>query len=130
MIKVVFMWKDNPNLTVEQCEQHYQNVHTKLAVQGMQNSTGVIAYVQSRVKSCIVHDYNNPVGHPAEPEFDRMVEMYFENEEAAQAMLDPAALKGAFDDHPNFQNVDIPASLRIYVVEEAIPFQRNFRVAR
>jgi hypothetical protein len=130
MIKVVYLWKDNPNLTREQCEQHYLNVHTKLAVQGMQSSTGVIAYVQSRVKSCIVHDYNNPVGHPAEPEFDRMVELYLDNEDILNAMMDPAALRETFADHVNFQHVDIPASLRIYVVEETIPFQRNFRVAQ
>ncbi|MET0377397.1 MAG: EthD domain-containing protein [Spongiibacteraceae bacterium] len=128
MIKIIYTWKDNPALTREQCEQHYLNVHTRLAVQNMENSDGVVAYVQSRVKSCIVHDYNNPVGRIAEPDFDRMVELYVASEEVLNAMMDPAALNDTFADHVHFQNVDIPGSLKIYIVDETIPFQRNFRV--
>ena len=126
MIKFLFTWKNNPDLTEEQCDQHYRTVHTELALKGFRKATGLRSYVQNKVVKHTLVNYNecdNPV--EAEPDFDRFVELYFDDRESMEKTFSLPEIKACFEDHKNFMDVNIPANLKIYEVIEEIPLERK-----
>jgi len=126
MVKVISTWKRNPNLTEEQCEEHYRKVHTELAKKALSKASGLRRYVQNRVVSHVQYNYNdmdNPV--EADPDFDRCVELYFDNREAMEEAFSTPEMKACFDDHKNFMDIDIPANIKVYEVVEEIPIDRD-----
>lgn len=128
MIKLLYTWKDNPDLSPEECDRHYREHHTKLAMQGMAEVPGVRAYVTNRVTRHYVHDYNGLDAREAAPPFDRFVEVYFDDMESIEALFARDHMQAVFEDHPNFMETNVPASMCVYEVDEEIPYQRAFRV--
>jgi len=126
MIKIVSLWKRNPNLTEKECEQHYQTVHTQLARAALGDVPGFRKYVQNKVVSETVYNFND-VENPAQeqPEYDRFVELYFDDIDSFNRAMARPEMKACFEDHPNFQNVNIARNLIIWEVEETIPLKRK-----
>jgi uncharacterized protein (TIGR02118 family) len=124
MIKIISMWKRNPDITEEACEEHYLNAHTELAIKALAKVPGFRRYVQNKVISQTVYNFNdgeNPA--QVEPDFDRMVELYFDDKDALVKALESPEMKACYEDHTNFMNVCIPRNLVIYEVAEAIPLE-------
>jgi len=125
MIKILLTWNRNPNLTEEQCEEHYLTVHTELAKKALKNGPGLRRYVQNKVVRHTIINYNEcdtPI--EAKPDFDRFVELYFDNKESMERAFNTPEIKACFDDHKNFMETDTPANLKIYEVVEEIPLER------
>jgi uncharacterized protein (TIGR02118 family) len=126
MIKVVGTWKRNPKLSLEQCENHYRSVHTSLARIALAKVPGLRKYVQNRVISTTVTDYNDAErSHPGEPDFDRFVELYFDSAEDMAKALDTPEMRACLDDHKNFMDITIPCNLMNYEVEEVVVLERD-----
>ena len=131
MIKVVTTWKRNPGLTPDQCDKHYRTVHTSLARIALENAPGLRKYVQNKVLSTSVVDYNqSEKAHPGEPRFDRFVELYFDNAEDMVRALATPEMRTCLEDHKNFMNIDVPASLITYEVEEVVVLERDESTGR
>src|SRR4051794_16396487 len=60
VIKFLFGWRYNPDLTAEQCEEHYHRVHMELAKKAFTGVDGFIALAYNRVIEHTVNDYNRP----------------------------------------------------------------------
>lgn len=127
MYKVVFMWKDRPGDPVEDLDKHYLSVHTPIVLRKIAELPGFRGYIQNRVIECFAHDFNAVRARPAHPDFDRSVELYFEDEASMRAVSENPE---AFADHPNFMDVDRPASLRVYVVEERVAANNGLRASQ
>jgi uncharacterized protein (TIGR02118 family) len=126
MIKIVSTWKRNPNLTEEQCDEHYRKVHTGLARKALEKVPGFRKYVQNKVVRLVVYDYNQ-IDKPIEkePDFDRSVEIYFDHEEGLEEGFNTPEMKACYDDHKNFMDINRPASLKVYEVIEEIPLGKK-----
>jgi len=122
MIKVVMTWKRNPRRTPEECERHYLDQHTKLALASIEAGTGLRAYVQNRVVGCQWHNFNSPESVEGEPDFDRYVELYFDDAEAMATSFAGADMTAIFADQVNFMDTEIEGSLRVYAVEETVVY--------
>jgi uncharacterized protein (TIGR02118 family) len=122
MIKVVMTWKRNPRRTLEECERHYLDVHTRLAMASIDKAVGMVAYVQNRVVDCQWHNFNQPEAVAGVPDFDRYVELYYESEAAMQSSFETADMQSIFADQVNFMDTEIEGSLRVYRVEETVVF--------
>lgn len=125
MYKVVFMWKDTPGHTTEELDAHYLGVHTPIVLRRIAELTGFRGYIQNRVVECFAHDFNAIQPRSAHPDFDRSVELYFDDEASMKAVAENPE---AFTDHANFMDVDRPSSLRVYVVDERIAANNRLRV--
>ena len=131
MIKLVTTWKRNPGLTPEQCDSHYRTVHTSLARIALEKVPGLRKYVQNKVLSTTVVDYNqSEKSHPGEPEFDRFVELYFDSAEDMARAFDTPEMRACVEDHKNFMCINIPASLITYEVEEVVVLERDESTGR
>lgn len=120
MVKMMFSWKDRSDRTAEECEGHYRAVHMGLAREAFDGVEGFRRLVYNRVRSHRVNDFNSPESHPADTDFDAFVELWFDSPELlAQAMGRPP-LDAMFKDHVNFMETDIPASTRIYELDEDV----------
>ena len=124
MYKVVFMWKDRPGHPIDELDRHYLTVHTPIALRKIAERPGFRGYIQNRVIESFAHDFNAPGARPAHADFDRYVELYFEDEGSMRAISENPE---AFTDHPNFMDVDRPSSLRVYVVEERVAANNGLR---
>lgn len=122
MIKVVFGWKDHPDRTAEECEAHYRAVHMELAKRAFDGVDGFGALVYNRVQRHFVNDFNRPEPIDREPDMDAFVELYFDSREQLQAAFGTPELDALFADHPNFMEVDVPANIRVYDVQEDVYF--------
>jgi hypothetical protein len=121
MIKLVMSWKNNPHLSAEEADRHYEEVHTKLALAMIADKPEALAYVQNRVFASMAVDFNDPATmHEEPPQFDRYMEVYFEDVESMTAAMSRVGNVDPFADHPNFMDVDTPASLRVYHVESRV----------
>lgn len=119
MYKSMSFFRYNPALTVAECEEHYREVHTPLVIEQVCHTPGFRAYVQNRVLSARKHSFNSPEATPMTPEFDRVVELYWDR------VPDLGAGGGrAFADHRNFMDVDAPVSMTVYEVEEVVAHGR------
>jgi uncharacterized protein (TIGR02118 family) len=120
MVKVVFGWKDAPGRSAQECEDHYRSHHMGLARQAYTGVDGFRALIYNRVRSCRVNDYNSPESHEAEAPMDAFIELYFDSMAQLQASLNQPVLTEMFEDHGNFMNVDVPANVVIYEVDEEV----------
>lgn len=126
MYKVIFMWKDTPGRTIEELDRHYLDVHTPIVLRKIAQLPGFRGYIQNRVIESSAHDFNSLAARPAHPDFDRSVELYFDDEASMRAVsMNPEA----FMDHVNFMDVDRPSSLRVYVVSERVAANNGLRAA-
>ena len=58
MIKVVFSWKDRPDLSAAECEARYRAVHIPLARAAFEGVEGFRELRFNRVRRETVNDYN------------------------------------------------------------------------
>lgn len=119
-VKYVFGWRDHPDLGAEECERHYRQVHMKMAEQAYDGVDGFVAIVYNRVRSHAVNDYNQAVRYERDPDMDAFCEIFFRDEASLAAAFALPAMKTLFDDHVNFMDVDVPANIRIYAVDETV----------
>src|SRR5688572_16108686 len=105
MIKMVYMWKDHPERTAEECEAHYRRVHMELARKLYTDVPGFGALAYNRVRDSFVNDFNTPGRVEAAREVDAWVELYFENRETFDAAVAKLDMSGLFEDHVNFMDV-------------------------
>lgn len=120
MIKVVFGWRDHPELSAEECEAHYRAVHMRLAREAFQGAEGFVALVYNRVRRHFVNDYNRPEPLDRPPDMDAWVELFFESRELLEAAFERPGMGALFEDHPNFMATDTPANVRAYEVDETV----------
>lgn len=119
---MIFGWRDNPGLSPQQCEDHYRRVHMELAKACFDGTDGFVAVVYNRVRSAAVNDYNQPERREVEPDIDAFCELYFRDAASMQGAFARPQMKAMFEDHANFMNTQIPANVRIYVVDETVFF--------
>ena len=120
MIKVMFSWRDNPELGAEECERHYRAVHMVLAREAFDGVPGFIQLKYNRVRAATVNDFNQRDARVVEPDIDAWVELTFASAELMQAAFERPQLQALFDDHPNFMQCDTPANIHVYVVDEEV----------
>lgn len=121
MIKVISMWKRNPELTEKQCEDHYLEHHTKLAINALADVPGFIRYVQNKVVSQTNIDFNDvDTSRQVESEYDRIVELYFEDRESFEKAMARPEMAACLEDHPNFMDVNTLKSLVTLEVVETV----------
>lgn len=130
MIKMVFSWKNHPDKTAAECDEHYRRVHMRLAAAAFDGAPGFGGLVYNQVKDSWVNDFNTPGRVDSEPNADAWVELYFSDRESLQSAFARPGLQTLFDDHPNFMAVDTPANIRVYEVDEVAfggvePFPRG-----
>ena len=119
---MMFGWRDRPELSAEQCEQHYRSVHMDMARTAFDGADGFIAVVFNRVRSAAVNDFNRPERREVEPDLDAIVELYFRDADSMRAAFQHPQMALMFEDHPNFMHTDTEANVRIYEVEESVFF--------
>ena len=120
MIKVVFSWKDRPDLSAAECEARYRAVHIPLARAAFDGVEGFRELRFNRVRRETVNDYNRREPREVEPDVDAWVELYFESAELMQRAFERPQLGELFDDHPNWMECDTPANIRVYHVDETL----------
>lgn len=126
MIKIMCLWKRNPKLTEKQCEDHYLKVHTKMAIEALADAPGFIRYIQNKVVSQTNIDFNNAgTAQQVEPEYDRIVELYFEDQESFEKIMARPEMAACLNDHPNFMNVKTTKSLVNLEVSETVVLDKN-----
>ncbi len=126
MVKIVCTFKKNPALTEEQCDKHYRTVHTALARLMLQKVPGFRKYVQNKVVSTTVVDFNDSSkSHPGEPDFEWAVDFYFDTIEDLARAYELPEMQACFNDHKNFMDTDVPANIKIYQVEETVALKRD-----
>jgi uncharacterized protein (TIGR02118 family) len=113
MMKLIALLKRRPGMTLEDFRNYYESTHSKFA--DALKGGKAVRYVRR---------YFKPIPHPlggkvAEPEFDAMNEMWFEDEaqfqRAMEIFSDPALAKSIAQDEPNLFDV---AKIRHYIVDE------------
>jgi uncharacterized protein (TIGR02118 family) len=120
VIKTVFTWRDNPDLTGQQCEAHYRDVHMTLARECFDGVDGFIALVFNRVRSHSVNDFNHPRAIAAPSDVDAYCELWFNDEASMRRAFEKPHMRRMFEDHANFMDTARPANIHIYDVEETI----------
>jgi uncharacterized protein (TIGR02118 family) len=120
MIKLLYAWRDHPDRTAEECQQHYRDVHMPLARQAWEGVDGFVAIAYNRVIRHTVNDHNRPEAIEKATDIDAFVELWFEDRERFERAFGNPVLAQMFDDHGNFMDVDSPANIRVYDVEEDV----------
>lgn len=120
MLKMIYAWKDHPDRTPEECEAHYRKVHMVLARRLYDGVPGFGALVYNRVRDSFVNDHNRPGRVEADRDVDAWVELYFHDRASFEATAQTLDMRPLFDDHENFMAVDVPASVRVYEVDETV----------
>jgi len=125
MIKVLMAWRDNPNRTVEECDAYYLGEHTRASVASLSKAPGFLAYIQNRVTAARAHDFDAVEDRPAEPLFNRMVEIYFDSRENYEkaTSANPEQMRAVHATHHLYMDVNIPASIIVYELEEVVALQ-------
>lgn len=126
MYKVIATFKRNPQLTAEECDNYYRSFHTTLGRRLCESIPGFRKYVQNRMISTIVTDFNNAdQAHPGEGDFDWAIEFHFDRaEDLAKAFASPE-MKACFADHINFMDINIPGNIKTYEVQEFMALERD-----
>lgn len=120
MIKIVFGWRDHPDKSAEACEQHYRDVHMGLARKAFDGAEGFRALVYNRVNAHFVNDYNRRDSRTCTPDMDAFVELFFDDRESLEQAFARPIMQSLYDDHENFMDVDSPANIRAYDVDETV----------
>ena len=118
MIKSVFCWTDRHDVSSEECQAHYEQVHMKLAQKAFKGVPGFRGLVYNRIRSATVNDFNRREPREIRPDIDGFVELWFDDEETLAASFDKPEMAALFEDHKNFMSIDIVANVRAYRVEE------------
>lgn len=101
MSKVIFVLHRRPDLTREQCLDHWSGErHTSI----VRKLPGLTRWVQNRVTSA-----------PGEPICDGVGELWFESDEAMQQALDSPEMQAAVEDAKSFLDMERTGLL---IVEE------------
>jgi uncharacterized protein (TIGR02118 family) len=125
MIKIVFGWRDDPGRSPEECERHYRNVHMGYARQAYDGVPGFVSIRYNRVRRAQVNDFNRREARDVEPDMDAFVELCFDDTESLEKAFADPLLDVMFEDHANFMQVDAPANIRIYHVDETVILERE-----
>jgi hypothetical protein len=120
VFKILFAWRDHPQLSAEECERHYRAVHMVLAREAFDQADGFIAIAYNRVNRHFVNDRNEPRAIDRDPDIDAFVEIWFEDRVRFQRALEHPNLPLMFEDHGNFMDVTSRANIRVYEVDEAV----------
>jgi uncharacterized protein (TIGR02118 family) len=120
VIKVLYAWRDDPDLGAEACEAHYRANHVRLARAAFDGTPGFVALLYNRVRSAKVNDHNAREGRPVTSDIDAFVELYFTDQASMDAAFAKPELTAMFEDHPNFMETDVEANVRIYEVDELV----------
>jgi hypothetical protein len=120
VIKVVFSWRDRPDLTAEECEAHYRAVHMECARRAFDGVEGFRALVYNRVRRHFVNDFNRPEPVERPSDMDAYVELFFDTREQLEQAFGRPEVGVLFADHPNFMEVDTKANIRVYDVDETV----------
>lgn len=126
MLKYMFTVKRNPKLSEKQTERHYRTIHTNLVRKAFGIVPSFRKYVQNKVIASFVYDHNQ-WGKTREvpPQFDRCVELYFENAEEAMKAFQSPEMMACMEDAPNFIDATIPESIKVYEIEEVVALKRE-----
>lgn len=122
---MLFAWRDHPQRTAEECERHYREVHIPLAREAFEAVDGFVAMAYNRVIRHTVNDYNTREAKERESDIDAFLEMWFEDGERLEQAFKHPVLSTMFDDHANFMDVESPANIRVYHVEEDVYLGRR-----
>ena len=125
MIKFLYAWRDNPNRTAAECDAHYRNVHMAMAKQVYTDAEGFVAIAYNRVKKHTVNDNNEPAAIERPSDIDAFVELWFEDRASLEKAFGHPVLAQMFDDHANFMDVEGPANIRVYEVDEDVFFGKR-----
>lgn len=120
MIKIVFGWRDHPDRSPAECERHYREVHMNLARRAFDGVGGFQALVYNRVNRHFVNDYNRRESRDRTPDMDAFVELYFDDRRSLEEAFARPIMQILYDDHANFMDVDVPANVRAYDVDETV----------
>ena len=82
MVKAIYLLKRKPGLSRAEFREHYEKVYVPLTL-------GLFPTIRKSVRNYIIPD-DIPTG-AAEPDFDCMTEVWFDDTEGYQAMIDAAA---------------------------------------
>ena len=126
MIKIISMWKRNPELTEAQCEDHYRKHHTEMAIKALADAPGFIRYAQNKVVRQTNIDFNDAeTALQVDPEYDRIVELWFEDMGSFEKAMARPELAACLEDHPNFMNVKTKKSLVTIEVSETVVLDKK-----
>ncbi|MDJ0105029.1 EthD family reductase [Rhodococcus sp. GB-02] len=125
MIKLVSMWRHNPELGAQMSDEHYFQRHTPMALSLLSEIPGFLKYTQNSVVAHSVHRENSPEPEERDPEFHTMLELYFTDEDAVNQLFSNPEMARLFDDHPNFQDYEADPSMSVYIVRERVALERG-----
>lgn len=125
MIKLIMMWRDNPELGADESRRHYFSQHTEMALATLYDVPGFIRYTQNEVVRHFVHRRNDRTAEDLTPDFDMMIELYFTDEEALQQCFGRPEMDLMFNDHSNFMDADADPSQRVYILKERVILERG-----
>jgi EthD domain len=119
MIKLTFLFKRKPDMTLEQFRDHYENRHVPLALR-------LLPYFSGYARNYIRHDLAyRPEGLAVDnaPQFDVVTEVTFATEADYDLMMrqlaDPAVSRQIVEDEERF--MDRKATLMFFVDEARTP---------
>jgi uncharacterized protein (TIGR02118 family) len=105
MVHLLFLMKRKPELSRQECQRHWQEIHAPLA----QRIPGIRRYVQSHVFTA----------QGENPPYDGVAEIWVDDERAATAVFQTKEyLEGAYLDEPNF--VDVKQAVRLRTEDHVI----------
>lgn len=120
MVKLIYTWRDNPELGPERSEAHYRKVHMDLAREVFTGREGFVSLTYNRVRRHLVNDHNEPTPHPEPSDVDAFLELVFTDRPSLDAAFADPAMQVLFDDHANFMAVDEPRNIHVYEVDETV----------
>jgi uncharacterized protein (TIGR02118 family) len=128
MVKVMFGWRDRPDLSPEECDRAYRESHIPLAQAAFAGVPGFRRLVYNRVQSHFVVNHNQrDATEPRDTDFAAFVEIHFDSQEQLDAAMSRDIMQGLFDDHPKFMLWDIPANVRGYSLNETVVLEATDR---
>jgi hypothetical protein len=94
----------------------------ELARRAFDGVDGFEALVYNRVLRHAVNDHNRPQAREEPTDMDAYVELFFQSREKLEAAFGRPELDTLFADHENFMEVDVPANIKIYELDETVFF--------
>jgi uncharacterized protein (TIGR02118 family) len=119
MVHLLFLMKRKPELSRQECQRHWREIHAPLA----QRIPGIRRYVQSHVFTA----------QGEKPPYDGVAEIWVDDERAATAVFQTKEyLEGAYLDEPNFVDVKQVVRLRTedHVILTGAPINKDERLVK
>ena len=88
MVKTILLVKKKPGLSREEFIRHYEDVHARLALK-------YLPTLRKYIRNFIIGHQGHPFSTPQEPEFDAIVEFWWDSREDEQAANDWLKTKDA-----------------------------------